>query len=82
MWIPGTECAEYPTGVMVQVFWEQDESGALCISGHSLETPIPPNVEVTPPRMDSFGRSGRSQPVHGILIHPGQLSKTNSRSYL
>ncbi|XP_008240189.1 PREDICTED: ABC transporter A family member 2-like isoform X2 [Prunus mume] len=82
VWIPGTECAEYPTGVMVQVFWEQDESGALCISGHSPETPIPPNVEATPSRMDSFGRSGRSQPVHGILIHPGQLSKTNSRSYL
>ncbi|XP_020420066.1 ABC transporter A family member 2 isoform X2 [Prunus persica] len=80
--IPGTECAEYPSGVMVQVFWEQDESGALCISGHSPETPIPPNVEVTPSRMDSFGRSGHSQPVHGILIHPGQLSKTNSRSYL
>lgn len=52
MWIPGTECAEYPSGVMVQVFWEQEESGALRISGHSLETPIPPNVEVTPSRMD------------------------------
>ncbi|PQQ15525.1 ABC transporter A family member 2 isoform X1 [Prunus yedoensis var. nudiflora] len=33
--IPRTECAEYPSGVMVKVFREQDESGALCISGHS-----------------------------------------------
>ncbi|KAL6281660.1 hypothetical protein ACE6H2_018541 [Prunus campanulata] len=46
--IPRTECAEYPSGVMVKVFREQDESGALCISGHSPETPIPPNVEATP----------------------------------
>ncbi|KAK9104978.1 hypothetical protein Scep_021822 [Stephania cephalantha] len=39
--IPGTESADSPRGLMVEVNWEQDESGSLCISGHSPETPIP-----------------------------------------
>ncbi|KAJ0960094.1 hypothetical protein J5N97_000126 [Dioscorea zingiberensis] len=45
------ESTENPRGVMVEVYWVQDDSGSLCISGHSPETPIPPNVEPMP----SFG---------------------------
>ena len=44
MGIPGTETTENPRGMMVEVYWEQDESGGLCIFGHSTETPIPPNI--------------------------------------
>ncbi|KAL6982571.1 ATP-binding cassette sub- A member 2 [Sarracenia purpurea var. burkii] len=44
--IPGTESDENPRGVMVEVYWEQDDSGALCISGHSPETPLPPRVQL------------------------------------
>ncbi|KAK6123285.1 hypothetical protein DH2020_042962 [Rehmannia glutinosa] len=35
--IPGTESKANPRGVMVEVYWQQDDSGALCISGHSEE---------------------------------------------
>lgn len=45
--IPGTESVEHPRGLMVEVFWKTDEAGTLCISDHSPETPIPPNVELT-----------------------------------
>ncbi|KAI6675688.1 hypothetical protein NL676_003594 [Syzygium grande] len=44
--IPGTESAENSRGVMVEVYWQQDDSGALCISGHSSEMPIPPSVQL------------------------------------
>lgn len=40
--IPGTESPQYPRGFMVEVYWDQDESGKLCISGHAPETPVPP----------------------------------------
>ncbi|XP_024017032.1 ABC transporter A family member 2 [Morus notabilis] len=43
--IPGTETEENPRGKMVEVHWKQDDLGALCISGHSAEMPIPPDVE-------------------------------------
>ncbi|KAL5544416.1 hypothetical protein UlMin_008200 [Ulmus minor] len=42
--IPGTETEENPRGNMVEVYWEQDDWGALCISGHSAEIPIPLNL--------------------------------------
>ena len=48
MGIPGTESKENPRGTMVEVFWDQDDYGTLCISGHSDETPIPPNIEPIP----------------------------------
>ena len=35
--IPGTETAENPRGIMVDVYWETDDSGALHIAGHSPE---------------------------------------------
>ncbi|KAJ1691633.1 hypothetical protein LUZ63_015788 [Rhynchospora breviuscula] len=44
--IPNTESVEHPRGLMVEVFWKTDDAGTLCISHHSPEAPIPPNVEL------------------------------------
>ncbi|CAN8251970.1 unnamed protein product [Cochlearia groenlandica] len=44
--IPGTENAENPRGIMVEVYWQQDGSGSMCISGQSPEMQIPDNVQV------------------------------------
>ncbi|XP_024158019.1 ABC transporter A family member 2 [Rosa chinensis] len=74
--IPGTESTENPRGVMVEVYWVQDDSGSLCISGHSPETPIPPNVEPIPSLAPTSRRS--RLPVHGVVIHPDQISNTTS----
>ncbi|KAH9719770.1 ABC transporter A family member 2 [Citrus sinensis] len=73
--IPGMESAENPRGIMVEVYWEQDDTGALCISGHSPEKPIPPHVELdassaSTSRGNLFGQTG---PVHGIVIDPNQI---------
>lgn len=70
--IPGTESEENPTGLMVEVYWEQDDCGALCISGHSTETPIPPSVQpmsssAAARRRGFFGHRG---PVHGVVLNP------------
>ncbi|XP_052174572.1 ABC transporter A family member 2 isoform X2 [Diospyros lotus] len=75
--IPGTETAENPRGVMVEVYWEQDDSGALCISGHSPETPVPPHVQLTAsstttPHRNILGRAGS---VQGIVINPDQVTQ-------
>lgn len=73
--IPGTDSAENPRGIMVEVYWEQDDTGALCISGHSPEKPIPPHVELdassaSTSRGNLLGQTG---PVHGIVIDPNQI---------
>ncbi|XVE56978.1 hypothetical protein DITRI_Ditri04bG0054800 [Diplodiscus trichospermus] len=71
--IPGTESAENPRGVMVEVYWEQDDTGALCISGHSAEIPLPDNFQpmasLAATTRNSVGRRG---PVHGIVISPDE----------
>lgn len=77
MGIPGTETAENPRGVMVEVYWEQDDSGALCISGHSAETPVPPNVPPTPPSEATSRRSPGQGQVHGYVIDPNLISNGN-----
>lgn len=77
MGIPGTASAENPRGTMVEVYWEQDDSGALCISGHSPEAAIPPNVEPMSSLPPTSRRSGRSRQVRGIVIHPDQISNTS-----
>ncbi|XVF51954.1 hypothetical protein PTKIN_Ptkin04bG0225500 [Pterospermum kingtungense] len=68
--IPGTESAENPRGIMVEVYWQQDDSGALCISGHSDEIPVPPNCQpvASPPAATpiSLGQPGS---VRGIVIN-------------
>lgn len=75
--IPGTASAENPRGTMVEVYWEQDDSGALCISGHSPEAAIPPNVEPMSSLAPTSRRSSRSRQVRGIVIHPDQISNTS-----
>ncbi|PIA27922.1 hypothetical protein AQUCO_07400038v1 [Aquilegia coerulea] len=86
--IPGTETTENPRGLMVEVYWEQDEDGALCISGHSPETPIPPTVQsLASIRSNSqrsasqrlqFGRTGTGTgPVHGFVIDPSDIEGPN-----
>ncbi|KAK7836999.1 abc transporter a family member 2 [Quercus suber] len=71
--IPGTESEERPRGIMVEVYWEQDDSGALCISGHSDEIPVPPNVRTMTVTGSGRNYLGRSGPVHGIVIEPNQI---------
>lgn len=78
MGIPGTESAENPNGVMVEVNWEQDDSGTLCISSHSDEIPVPHNVQRMAPsaatsHRNTLARSGR---LHGIVIDPNQIVST------
>ncbi|XP_057465021.1 ABC transporter A family member 2-like [Actinidia eriantha] len=76
--IPRTESAENPRGVMVEVYWEQDDSGALCISGHSPETPIPPDVQLRASSTTTAQRNVRSRAgVHGIVIDPNQIGTAN-----
>ncbi|XP_057526863.1 ABC transporter A family member 2-like [Amaranthus tricolor] len=76
--IPETETAENPKGLMVEVYWEQDDSGALCISGHSREVPIPVNVELpitssSAPTRGVFGGRGK---IQGLVINPDQISES------
>ncbi|KAJ4974684.1 hypothetical protein NE237_007858 [Protea cynaroides] len=72
--IPGTESTENPGGLMVEVYWEQDDSGNLCISGHSPEIPIPPNVQpmASSSATDNtnFNRTGS---IHGFVIDHNQI---------
>lgn len=74
--IPGTESAENSNGVMVEVYWQQDDSGALCISGHSSEMPIPPSVQLpaTSAANTRRGLLGRTGPVHGIVLDSNQIT--------
>ncbi|XP_023633439.1 ABC transporter A family member 11 [Capsella rubella] len=67
--IPETENAENPSGIMVEVYWQQDGSGSMCISGHSSEMRVPQNVPVTrPPSPNALGHKGLRQGVRGIVI--------------
>ncbi|GAU19716.1 hypothetical protein TSUD_78410 [Trifolium subterraneum] len=73
--IPGTESAEYPTGFMVEVYWEQDDTGALCVAGHSQKAPIPQNIQL--PSSATTARQRRSGSVHGVVIDPSQVTSVN-----
>ncbi|XP_040989213.1 ABC transporter A family member 2-like isoform X2 [Juglans microcarpa x Juglans regia] len=76
--IPGTESEENPRGIMVEVYWEQDDSGALCISGHSAEIPVPPNVPTMPSATTSERNFlGRAGTILGVVINPDQIGITN-----
>ncbi|XP_020596735.1 ABC transporter A family member 2-like [Phalaenopsis equestris] len=68
--IPGTETADNPRGFMVEVYWEQDDSGNLCISGHSPEISIPPNIQI--PENNSK-RIRNSASRTGFVIDPHQI---------
>ncbi|KAF6159975.1 hypothetical protein GIB67_033059 [Kingdonia uniflora] len=77
--IPGTESTENPRGVMVEVYWEQDENGALCISGHSPETPIPRSVLRTEFAAGTAPHRSRSGPLNGFVIDPSEVEGPNHR---
>lgn len=79
--IPGTESTENPRGTMVEVYWQQDDSGALCISGYSDSTPIPPHVQLPTASTHTSNRntSGRQRQVYGIVIDPSQVDDSDSR---
>ncbi|KAJ8764040.1 hypothetical protein K2173_004931 [Erythroxylum novogranatense] len=76
--IPGTESAENPRGIMVEVYWEQDDGGNLCISGHSAEMPIPANARsLDSATASSCTKLGRKEgPVHGIVIESNLVTST------
>lgn len=81
MGIPGTETAENPRGMMVEVYWEQDDSGGLCISGHSTETPIPLGTNLASNLAStSSSRSLGQGPVHGFVIATNLLGNNYSNS--
>ncbi|RZC60771.1 hypothetical protein C5167_022539 [Papaver somniferum] len=82
--IPGTESTENPRGLMVEVYWEQDETGALCISGHSPESTVPRNAQpvaaaTTPVLTRQRSFLGRTQLVHGIIFDPTEIEGSNHR---
>ncbi|KAK9040034.1 hypothetical protein V6N11_015214 [Hibiscus sabdariffa] len=68
--IPETESAENPRGIMVEVYWEQDDSGTLCISGHSAEIPLPQNVQPMVSQPNTWNPFGRRVPIRGVVINP------------
>ncbi|KAJ8536452.1 hypothetical protein K7X08_034853 [Anisodus acutangulus] len=78
--IPGTESAENPIGTMVEVYWEQDDSGTLCISGESDDMPIPAHVQLRDPptATSSRGFLRRRKKIHGIVIDPAQIMGASS----
>lgn len=48
---------------MVEVYWDQDDNGSLCISGHSDEIPVPANVQLgRPPSLSRRASVGRGNP--------------------
>ncbi|ESW10199.1 hypothetical protein PHAVU_009G189400 [Phaseolus vulgaris] len=73
--IPGTQSVENPTGFMVEVYWEQDDTGTLCIAGHSQKVPIPDGVQLSSSFSARQRRNlGRAGPIHGVVIDPSQVS--------
>uniref|UniRef100_A0A6N2NHT2 ABC transporter domain-containing protein n=1 Tax=Salix viminalis TaxID=40686 RepID=A0A6N2NHT2_SALVM len=80
--IPETESPENPNGIMVEVYWEQDDSGSLCISGHSDEIPVPYNAQPLSSAPQSSDRSNvlgqRRGPVYGIVYEPSQIIAAQS----
>ncbi|CAL1368225.1 unnamed protein product [Linum trigynum] len=81
--IPGTESTENPRGLMVEVYWEQDDTGTLCVSGHSPEMPIPadvqPSVPAAAPAPGGTNFLGRTGPVYGLIIDPNQIRGADTR---
>lgn len=74
--IPGRETPECPKGVMVEVYWEADDSGALHITGHSQETPVPSTVQLQPAGapLARTNTPDRNQRTYGIVIDPVEVS--------
>uniref|UniRef100_A0A2N9H3Q6 ABC transporter domain-containing protein n=1 Tax=Fagus sylvatica TaxID=28930 RepID=A0A2N9H3Q6_FAGSY len=73
--IPNSESTENPKGLMVEVYWDQDDSGNLRISGHSAEMPIPPDAQAMASSSNSNTNSSQTEPLHAIVIDPSFLKK-------
>jgi hypothetical protein len=80
--IPETESPENPSGIMVEVYWEQDDSGSLCISSHSDEMAVPYNAQPLASAPQPSDRSNvlgpRGGPVYGIVYDPNQIIAAQS----
>ncbi|KAL6583951.1 ATP-binding cassette sub- A member 2 [Orobanche minor] len=74
--ISGTESTSNPKGIMVEVYWQQDDSGSLCISGYSDEIPIPPHVLLG---TSLAPISHRQKKIPGIVIDPSQIADSDLR---
>lgn len=67
--IPGTESAENPKGVMVEVYWHQDDSGSPGIYGHSPEITVPSDFQDSGATSKLF--LAQTVPIHdGVVINP------------
>ncbi|KAB5524858.1 hypothetical protein DKX38_022607 [Salix brachista] len=64
--VPETNSSENPGGIMVEVYWEQDDSGSLCISGHSNEMPVPSNVQPLPSAPQLLARTNVLGQTRGL----------------
>ena len=73
--IPNSESTENPKGLMVEVYWDQDDSGNLRISGHSAEMPIPPDAQAMASSSNSNTNSSQTELLHAIVIDPSFLKK-------
>ena len=73
--IPESDSAENPTGLMVEVYWDQDDVGNLRISGHSNETPIPPSAQAMASSSNSNTDSSQTGPIQAIVIDPSFLNR-------
>ena len=80
--VPETNSSENPGGIMVEVYWEQDDSGSLCISGHSNEMPVPSNVQPLPSAPQMLARTNmlrqRRGPVYGLVYDSNQIIAAQS----
>ncbi|KAJ6374152.1 hypothetical protein OIU78_029789 [Salix suchowensis] len=80
--VPETNSSENPGGIMVEVYWEQDDSGSLCISGHSNEMPVPSDVQPLPCAPQLLARTnmlGQTRgPVYGMVYDSDQILAAQS----
>ncbi|KAJ6676813.1 ABC TRANSPORTER A FAMILY MEMBER 1-RELATED [Salix viminalis] len=80
--VPETNSSENPGGIMVEVYWVQDDSGSLCISGHSNEMPVPSDVQPLPSAPQLLARTNmlgqRRGPVYGMVYDSNQIIAAQS----
>lgn len=77
MGIPGTESDENSRGFMVEVYWDQDDAGALCITGHSNKAPVPEGVQLSSSTAATQRSAGEPGTIYGVVIDPSLVSSDN-----
>ncbi|XP_024541685.1 ABC transporter A family member 2 [Selaginella moellendorffii] len=55
--VPGTVTEDHPLGMMVEIFWQQDENGSLCIRDFSELRPAPETLAMDQARLSSVIRN-------------------------